>query len=84
MQTRTGVVFPQRRQLVEDGAVWEHDLEAEDGAVKRSVPQKPKTAGVGGDVAANMTTRLCDLIGLAQGGGHTDLPLAPRSTGIMW
>lgn len=50
----TSVILPESSQLVEDGAIRQHYLEAKNGAVERAVSEKTEPSGVGGDVPTDL------------------------------
>ena len=53
-----GVVLAEGGERVEDAAVGEDGLDAQDGAVQAAVAQQAQPAGVGGDVAADLAAAL--------------------------
>ena len=67
LEVVSGVILAQDAEEVEDGAVGEHRLDAEDAAVEGSVAEEAEAAGVGGDVAADLTLALGAEV---QGDGH--------------
>lgn len=52
------VVLAESRQLVEYGAVWEHDFETEDGAVEGAISEQAQTSGISRHVPADLTAVL--------------------------
>ncbi|KAI3488765.1 hypothetical protein L1887_47106 [Cichorium endivia] len=58
LEVKAGVVLAQRRERVHDGAVRQHHLEAEHGAVQAAVAEEAQAAGIGSDVASDVTRAL--------------------------
>ena len=70
--------------MVEYSAVWEHDFETEDGAMEGAISEQAQASGISRHVPTDLTAVL-----RFRGGyslvykTETDLPLAPRSKGMM-